>query len=104
MIYEPPLKISISAPNEIPQGFGPNSTGRRGGNLRIRCTNAEYDAIKKEANLLGLSLAMFSRWSIVHVAQELKKHRESASTSISAGDNNESKQSQKYFPNTEIGG
>ena len=95
MSYEPPLRISISAPNEMPQGFGPNSTGKRGGNLRVRCTNAEYDAVKKEANLLGLTLAMFSRWSIVHVAQELKQHRDKASTSILAGDEDDTEKQRK---------
>ena len=86
MSYEPPLKITITTPNEIPQGFGPNSTGGRGGNLRVRCTNAEYDAIQVEAGRLGLSLAMYTRWCAVHVGQQLKAHRDEMSTSISIGE------------------
>ena len=89
MSYEPPLKITITTPDEIPQGFGPNSTGKRGGNLRVRCTNAEYDAIKHEATLLGVTLAMFTRWCAVHVSEKLKIHRDTASTSISIGDDDE---------------
>jgi hypothetical protein len=86
MSYEPPLRIAITTPNEIPKGFGPNSTGKRGGNLRVRCTNAEYDAIQYEAATLGITLAMFTRWCAVHVAQQLHKHRSAKSTSISVGD------------------
>lgn len=86
MSYEPPLRIHIPTPNEIPQGFGPNSTGKRGGNLRVRCTNNEYDAISYEAANLGISLAMFCRWCAVHVAQKLKKHRDMSSTASSIGD------------------
>jgi hypothetical protein len=89
MSYEPPLKITITTPDEIPQGFGPNSTGKRGGNLRVRCTNAEYDAIAHEAALLGVTLAMFTRWCATHVATQLKSHRDASSTSMSVGDDDE---------------
>ena len=89
MAYELPLKIMITTPSEIPQGFGPNSTGKRGGNLRVRCTNTEYDAIKHEAELLGISLAMFTRWCAVHVAEKLLEHREAKSTNISIGEEDE---------------
>ena len=75
MPYTVPNKLSISTPNIIPKGFGPNSTGRRGGNLRVRCTNKEYDAIQHEAKLLNITLATFTRWCAVHVAQELLQHR-----------------------------
>ena len=86
MSYEPPLKIMIPTPNELPQGYGVNSTGKRGGNLRVRCTNKEYDTIKHEASLLGISLAMFTRWCAVHVAANLTKHRKALSTSMSIGE------------------
>ena len=86
MAYEPPIRIAIPAPSEIPQGFGPNSTGKRGGNLRVRCTNKEYDAIQLEAHLLSISLAMFCRWSAVHVAQAMKRHREEPSADMTAGE------------------
>ena len=86
MSYEPPLRITITTPNEIPQGFGPNSTGGRGGNLRVRCTDAEYDAMKHEATMLGLSLAMYTRWCAVHIGQQLKAHRDAASTSMDIGE------------------
>jgi hypothetical protein len=81
MSYDPPLKIMITTPSEIPHGFGPNSTGKRGGNLRVRCTNAEYDMIQMEAASLGISLANFVRWCAVHAAKQLLIHRESSSTS-----------------------
>jgi hypothetical protein len=86
MSYEPPLRIIIPTPNELPQGYGVNSTGKRGGNLRVRCTNKEYDAIKHEASLLGISLAMFTRWCAVHVAANLTKHRKTLSTSMTIGE------------------
>lgn len=89
MSYEPPLKIAIATPSEIPQGFGPNSTGKRGGNLRVRCTNAEYDAVQHEASLLGISLAMFVRWCGVQVATKLKEHRDALSTDMSIGEDEE---------------
>jgi len=86
MSYEPPLKITIPTPGEIPKGFGPNSTGKRGGNLRVRCTNAEYDRMQEEAGLLGISLAMFTRWCAVQVADKLLEHRDTSSTSMSIGE------------------
>jgi hypothetical protein len=93
MSYEPPIQITISTPNTIPIGFGPNSTGKRGGNLRVRCTNNEYDAIKHEAELLNISLATFTRWCATHVAQKLSQHRETQSTSSIIGEDNESSNS-----------
>ena len=98
MAYEPPIRIAIPTPSEIPQGFGPNSTGKRGGNLRVRCTNAEYDAIQHEAGLLGITLATFCRWCSIHVAQKLKKHREELSTDMSIGDDYGSKPIQSKRP------
>jgi len=86
MSYEPPLKITVPTPSEFELGYGVNSTGKRGGNLRVRCTNKEYDAIKHEAYLLGISLAMFTRWCAVHVAANLKKHRDTKSTSMTIGE------------------
>jgi uncharacterized protein (DUF1778 family) len=80
--YEPPLLIKIPIPTEMTRRRGINSTGRYGGNLRIRCTNAEYDMIKREAEMLGITLAGFSRWCIVRVAQALIDHRKSMSTSM----------------------
>jgi uncharacterized protein (DUF1778 family) len=86
MPYEMPLRIAIPIPTELPVGYGVNSTGKRGGNLRVRCTNKEYDAIRHEASLLGISLAMFTRWCAVHVAANLLIHREASSTSMSVGE------------------
>ena len=86
MSYEPPLKIEIPVPSNIPMGYGVNSTGKRGGNLRVRCTNTEYDMIQEEASNLNLSLAMFCRWSIVYTARQLAKHRQTQSTDITVGD------------------
>ena len=89
MSYEPPIQITISTPSEIPIGFGPNSTGKRGGNLRVRCTNKEYDAIKHEAELLNITLATFTRWCAVHIAQKLQQHRIAEATSNIIGEDNE---------------
>jgi hypothetical protein len=100
MSYEPPIKISIPIPNEIPQGFGPNSTGKRGGNLRVRCTNKEYDMIQEEAAFIGVSLATFCRWCSVHVATMLLEHREANSTSMSIGDDEEHGRKPKRKPRT----
>ena len=86
--YDPPYKIAIPTPSEIPKGFGPNSTGRRGGHLRIRCTDAEYDMLQQEAAALGISLANFCRWCSVQVAQQLEKHRSDLSTADTIGEDN----------------
>jgi len=85
MNYEPPLKIWIPIPSDIPKGFGVNSTGKRGGNLRVRCTNSEYDKIQSEAEVIGVSLANFVRWCAIHVAGKLEQHRDAQSTSMSIG-------------------
>jgi hypothetical protein len=84
MTYDPPLKVTIPTPSEVPRGFGPNSTGKRGGNLRVRCTNAEYDMIQVEAERLGITLANFCRWCSVQVAEQMKLHRETGSVKWSA--------------------
>ena len=86
MSYELPLTITIPIPQQIPQGRGANATGHRGGNLRIRCTDKEYDKIQEEAEKLGLSLAMFCRWSITRVANNMRSHRLALSTSATVGD------------------
>ena len=86
MAYEAPLRIAIPTPIDIPTGYGTNSTGKRGGNLRVRCTNKEYDAIALEAAFLGMTLAMFTRHCAIQTAQQLRVHREAGSTSIDAGD------------------
>ena len=80
--YEPPLQVKIPIPTEMARRRGINSTGRYGGNLRVRCTNAEYDMVKREAERLDITLAGFSRWCIVHVAQALIDHRKNRSTSM----------------------
>ena len=79
----------IPTPSFIPHSRGVNSTGKRGGNLRIRCTNAEYDMIQAEALELGLTLANFCRWCAIQVSLELIKHRDANSDSMSAGDEDE---------------
>lgn len=80
--YEAPLKITIPTPSYIPLARGVNSTSKYGGNLRVRCSNAEYDLIKDEAERLGITLASFCRWSITRVARALKQHRENGSDNI----------------------
>jgi len=82
--YEPPLKVTIPRPTEIPRARGVMSTGKYGGNLRIRCTNAEYDMAKEIADSLGLTLAGFGRWCIVRCAMALKEHRDNESDNIEA--------------------
>ena len=89
MSYEPPVKVTIPIPSNFAVGYGVNATGKRGGNLRVRCTNKQYDAINAEAKLLGLTLATFCRWCAVHVAGKLLEHREALSTSASIGDEDE---------------
>jgi hypothetical protein len=74
--YDPPLLLRIPLPSEIPRNKGPYATSSYGGNLRIRCTNEEYDMIKAEAALLDLTMANFCRWVILHSASALRKHRE----------------------------
>ena len=74
--YRPPLGITIPLPYHITRGIGTSATSGRGGNLRVRCTDKEYDLVMSEAKRLGLPLANFSRFIIVHVAEQLKRHRE----------------------------
>lgn len=89
MSYDPPLKIFIPLPAHMPTTHGAFSTAHRGGNFRIRCTNAEYDAVQEEAKRLNISLANFGRWCMVRVAEHLKEHRLSNSTAEVVGENNE---------------
>jgi hypothetical protein len=74
--YDPPLLLRIPLPSEIPRSKGPDATSGYGGNLRIRCTDEEYNMIKEEAALLDLTTANFCRWVILHSASALRKHRE----------------------------
>ncbi len=95
MSYEPPVIIEIPLPGQLPIGRGASSTGKRGGNLRVRCTNKEYDMIQQEAGGLDLSLAMFCRWCIVHAAQQLRRHRREQSTNMRVGDPDASRATRK---------
>jgi hypothetical protein len=89
MSYEPPLMITIPVPMTLPTSRGANATGKRGGNLRIRCTNKEYDFIQEEASKLGITLAMFCRWCATRVATELEQHRLKEETNSYAGEDHE---------------
>jgi hypothetical protein len=90
MSYLPPLKITIPLPSPFAKTKGIYSTGHRGGNLRVRCTNAEYDIIKYEAEQLGITLANFTRWCAIKAASALLEHRSNNIDSIECGeDNNE---------------
>ena len=82
--YDPPIKVSIPIPSHIPQARGIHATSGYGGNLRVRCTNDEYDLAQEEAKRLGLTLAGFCRWSIIHVAEALNRHRNEQSASDNA--------------------
>ena len=80
--YDPPLKITIPLPTEIPRLRGILATTKYGGNLRVRCSNAEYDLIQQEANKIGLTINAFMRFVGRAVAKALKEHRTNGSTSI----------------------
>lgn len=87
--YEPPLQIKISLPSEFKKRFGPESTGRYGGNLRVRCTNEEYDMMKAIAEKLNLSLAMFVRSCAVQTARILRDHETEQNNSMIAGEDDD---------------
>ena len=70
-----PNNISIPLPSSIPRARGVHSTGGFGGNIRVRCSDQEKLLVQSEAKELGLTLASFSRWCIVHAASILKEHR-----------------------------
>lgn len=70
------MKITIPTPSELVRRRGIYSTGKYGGNLRVRCTNLEYDLICSEARHLGISASGFTRWCTVRVAELLKNHRD----------------------------
>ena len=78
--YDPPIKITIPVPSEIPPRRGRHSTGRYGGNLRIRCTDTEYDLVQQEAKELNLTISGFGRWCIIRIAAALRTHRLEEST------------------------
>ena len=86
MAYDPPVKVFIPTPSRMPPGRGDDATSHRGGNLRIRCTDTEYDCAMIEARELGLSLAGFSRWCVVEVSKALRKHRDEQSDDYSTGE------------------
>lgn len=72
----PPLKITIPVPSYIPPKPGMHSTSKYGGNLRIRCSNAELDMVQEEADKLGLTTSGFCRWCITRVALALRQYQE----------------------------
>ncbi len=82
MSYDPPLKLTIPTPSHFVIKRGVHSTGGYGGNLRVRCTNAEYDLIGEEAEILGTTLANFCRWCAVRAAETLREHREQNKSEI----------------------
>jgi hypothetical protein len=79
--YSPPLIIKLPLPCEIPRGKGISKTSGYGGNLRVRCTDAEYDLIEHEASTLGITIANFCRHLAINGAKALRKHREEESKS-----------------------
>jgi hypothetical protein len=83
--YDPPIKVTIPTPGTFTIGYGPHSTGGRGGNMRARCTNKEYELLEQEAAALGITLANFVRWSAWQVARQLHKHRTEQMTSDEIG-------------------
>lgn len=85
--YEPPLRVTIPLPCELPRGRGRSSTGRYGGNYRIRLTNDEYNMIQQEAAELGISMAAFGRWCVKQIAMQLREHRTQQLTTTHVGDN-----------------
>ena len=82
--YDTPIKVTIPVPSEIPRARGPNSTSQYGGNLRVRCSNQEYDLVFDEAAMLGVTPSNFCRWSIVQTALAVQEHRLSKSKSDTA--------------------
>ena len=84
--YEPPLQITISLPSKFVKTYGPESTGHYGGNLRVRCTDKEYELVRELADDLQISIACFTRSCAVQVARILQKHKLDQHTSMMAGD------------------
>jgi hypothetical protein len=82
--YDTPIKVTIPVPSEIPRARGLNSTIGYGGNLRIRCTNSDYDLVFEEAIRLGVTPSNFARWCIVETAIAIRRHRETNSRSDTA--------------------
>ena len=81
--YEPPLKIFIPLPSKMKRAL-PHSAGTYGSNMRVRCTDAEYDLVEREAEAIGLTTSSFARWCITRTAIALRNHRDKSSTSIEA--------------------
>lgn len=80
--YDPPLKITIPLPSEIPMLRGIHATTKSGGNLRVRCSNSEYAEIQQEADKLGMTISSFMRFVGRAVARALKEHRVNGSSTI----------------------
>ena len=89
MPYELPLSITIPIPSEYARGRGINAVTGYGSNVRMRCTNYEYDIVKEVATEMGIPLASFSRWCVVHCAKALRKHKMTQSTDDNAGELND---------------
>ena len=81
-VYDPPLKITIPLPTEPPILRGIHATTKSGGNLRVRCSNAEYALIQQEAAKIGMTISAFMRIVGRSVARALKDHRVNGSNSI----------------------
>lgn len=74
--YMPPITIVIPLPSQMPRSRGRHSTGKKAGNTRIRISDFELQAIKREADHLGLSVSHFIRWCAVFAARGLLNARE----------------------------
>ena len=77
-----PLKLIIPLPSHYRYGVGEQSTRGKSGNLRVRCSSADYNTIKEEANRLGLTVSSFVRWCAVQAALAIAAHRDKSSESI----------------------
>ncbi len=76
--YTPPIKLILPLPSYSAKLDHNIST--YGGNMRIRCSDKDYDMIRYEAEELGLTIASFGRWTLRYMAIALKKHREANSS------------------------
>lgn len=67
-----PLVLTIPYPNHIPRARGIHSTNYLDGEpIRFRCNQFEEKAIKQAAELCGMSVSGFVRWTASKAADEV---------------------------------
>jgi hypothetical protein len=65
------LTLTIPFPSYIPRARGIHAVGKFGTQFKAKCTEAEKEALFAAAEMIGISVTDFIRWTVVKAAQEV---------------------------------